>query len=335
MAKSWTGSPEYYIWPTFSSYYAKGCFFFYSFRGSLKLLLGILCIKFMSFLSLRFHCIFFHRSRTCLLSLYPPLRAEFQYLLLIVFNFAKTFIANYSSFHSILFSQCHQVLDHLIGRLGKDLHLGMWYYMSQRFVSTLLMVLSADNKSDHESYHHNADHAQSSSSAVTRREKSHISAESRALSLPQSSILDHQAQQEGSFASNRASFGGSSHDTSCISESDSNDSGARSHETFSQYPYSHWDYFSQDCVISSHYDTHLTIEEDPSERYLTYQQGAQYVATTPTTENGLQGSNNEVYTLQMYSPTTEMWTLQESRDERIRLGLPGSQTTAYVVFDCD
>ncbi|ESZ95538.1 hypothetical protein SBOR_4067 [Sclerotinia borealis F-4128] len=52
-----------------------------------------------------------------------------------------------------------------------------------------------------------------------------------------------------------------------------------------------------------------------------------------TTENGIRASDFEFQALENYSPTTEIWTLQESRDERIRLGLPGGQQTPMTSFD--
>ncbi|KAI9649550.1 hypothetical protein NHQ30_002130 [Ciborinia camelliae] len=195
---------------------------------------------------------------------------------------------------------------------------------------------STGNKSNQQTYHRDASRTQSRSSTSTRREGSQFSSrEVRAGPHAQSSISDQEPQQEESFASNKASFGGSSHDASYTSENDSTDLQTQSYELSSQHSYSHLDHFSYDGIMLSHYDNQLTIDEDPNEQPFTYQPGVQYVATESATENDLQASNTELHALQTYSPTTEMWSLQESRDERIRLGLPGGQQTPMTSFDCD
>ncbi|KAF7869643.1 hypothetical protein EAF04_004427 [Stromatinia cepivora] len=193
---------------------------------------------------------------------------------------------------------------------------------------------STDSKSDHQSHSRSA-RIQARSSVVRREGSRYRSTERGSSPHPQSPISDHQPQQEGSFASNRASFGGSSHEASFTLENESNELETQSHETSSQYSYSNLDYFSHGCMMLPHYDNQLTIEEDPDEQYYTYQPVFQQVATPSATENGIQAPNIEFHALQTYSPTTEMWTLQESRDERIRLGLRGGQETSSVIFDYD
>ncbi|KAJ8060586.1 hypothetical protein OCU04_010897 [Sclerotinia nivalis] len=194
---------------------------------------------------------------------------------------------------------------------------------------------STDSKFNYQSHSRNASRTHARSSVVRSEGPRYPSTECGSSPHPQSPISDHQSQQEGSFTSNRASFGSSSHDASFTSQNESNELETQSHETSSQYSYSHLDYFSHDCIMISHYDSQLTIEEDPDEQYYTYQPVAQHVATRLTTENGIQAPNIEFHALQTYSPATEMWTRQESRDERIRLGLPGGQQTASALFDCD
>ncbi|TGO88731.1 hypothetical protein BPOR_0144g00010 [Botrytis porri] len=186
---------------------------------------------------------------------------------------------------------------------------------------------STESESHHHHYHHNPDLSQSRNSVSPKKEGSpHSYTESPAGPHP---------QQEGSFASNVASFGGSSHDAGYMSENDLHELEAETHEPSSQYTCRHLGYFSHDCAMTSHYDNQLTIEEDPTEQYSSPQLESQRAAEISTTENDIQASSDEVYELQTYSPTTEMWTLHESRDERIRLGLPGGQEVPPNIFEDD
>ncbi|CAD6448662.1 faa69f4e-320e-4b87-80e4-958c28384ee7 [Sclerotinia trifoliorum] len=194
---------------------------------------------------------------------------------------------------------------------------------------------STDSKSSHRSHGRNASRTRARSSVVRREGPRYPQTERGSSPHPQSPVSDHQSQQEGSFASNRASFGGSSHDSRFISENESDELETQSHETSSQCSYSHLGYFSHDCMMISHYDSQLTIEEDPNEEYYSYQSVAQHVTRGLATENSIQAPNVEYHSLQAYSPATEMWTLQESRDERIRLGLPGRQQAPSAFFECD
>ncbi|TGO38685.1 hypothetical protein BHYA_0069g00040 [Botrytis hyacinthi] len=195
---------------------------------------------------------------------------------------------------------------------------------------------STENGSFHQYYYHNADLNRSRNSVGPKKEGSPQSCtESTADPHPQFSHSDHRSQQEESFVSNAASFGGSSHDTGYMPENDLYEVEAQTHEPSSQYACRHLDYFSHDCAIVSHYDNQLTIEEDPNEQYSPPQLELQRAAIIPTTENSIQAPSDEVHELQTYSPTTEMWTLYESRDERIRLGLPGGQEFRPNIFEYD
>ncbi|KAF7910483.1 uncharacterized protein EAE98_012015 [Botrytis deweyae] len=195
---------------------------------------------------------------------------------------------------------------------------------------------NTESKSHHQHYHHNADLSRFCNSVGPKKEGSpHPCTESPAGPHPQSTHFDHLPQQEDFFASNAASFGGSSHDAGYMSENDLHELEAQTHEPSSQYTCRHLGYFSHDCVMASHYDNQLTIEEDPNEQNSPPQSEIQRVTTNPTTENGIQVSSNEFEEMQTYSPTTEIWTLHESRDERIRLGLPGGQEIPSNIFYYD
>ncbi|QSZ34323.1 hypothetical protein DSL72_005914 [Monilinia vaccinii-corymbosi] len=195
-------------------------------------------------------------------------------------------------------------------------------------------ISSIGTNSDHQSSHSNSSHTQSRRYLITQREGTrHSSRELHTRPHSQTSISDHQTQSE-SFASNRASFGGSSHDASYTSENESTGLEAQSYEITSQLSFSHLDPFSYDGLGLSHYENHLTIEEDPKDQSFNDQPDVQYVETVPATENDIQISNNELYVLQTCSPAIEMWTLEESRDERIRLGLPSGQETSMASFGC-
>ncbi|TGO20762.1 hypothetical protein BPAE_0267g00020 [Botrytis paeoniae] len=195
---------------------------------------------------------------------------------------------------------------------------------------------STESKFLHQHYHHNADLSQSRISVGPKKEGSpHSYTESPASYHSQSTHSDHRPQQEESFASNVASFGGSSHDAGYMSENDLHELEAQAQEPSSQYTCHHLGYFSHDCAMVSHYDNQLTIEKDPNEHYSPPQLEIQRATTISTTENGIQVSNNEFKEMQTYSPTTEMWTLHESRDERIRLGLPGGQDLPSNIFYYD
>ncbi|KAF7947606.1 hypothetical protein EAE96_008688 [Botrytis aclada] len=195
---------------------------------------------------------------------------------------------------------------------------------------------STGNKSLRQHNHRNADLSRSRNSVGPKKEGSPRSCtEAPAGHHPQFSYSDHRPQQEEPFASNAASFGGSSHDAGYMSENDLQELEAQTHEPSSQYTCHHLGYFSHDCAMVSHYDNQLTIEEDPNEHYSPPQQEIQHVTTISTTDNDMQAPSDEVYELQTYSPTTEMWTLHESRDERIRLGLPGGQEVHPNLFNYD
>lgn len=201
-----------------------------------------------------------------------------------------------------------------------------------------LTFTSTSNKSDQQSYHSDSNSNKSRRSPATREEITLLrlsSGEACASLHLQLSASDYQSQESESFTSNRASFGGSSHLASHASENDSTESEAQDYHLTSQYHDSHLSHYSYDDMTLSNYDNQLTIEGDSNEQYFTNQPGVHYAATAPATENGFQASNNNVYALQTYSPATEMWTLQESRDERIRLGLPGGQETSLLDFDYD
>lgn len=194
---------------------------------------------------------------------------------------------------------------------------------------------STDGNSSHQSHGRNASRTRARSSVVRREEPRYASTELGSSPHPQSPVSDHQSQEEGSFVSNRASFGGSIHDSSFTSENESDELETQSHENSSQYSYSHLGYFSHDYMMISHYDSQLAIEEDPNEEYYSYQPVAHNVTRGLATENSVQAPNIEYHSAQAYSPATEMWTLQESRDERIRLGLPGRQQAPSAFFECD
>ncbi|KAF7945768.1 uncharacterized protein EAE97_004806 [Botrytis byssoidea] len=195
---------------------------------------------------------------------------------------------------------------------------------------------STENESLHQYDHQNADHNRSRNFAGPKKEESPQSCtQSTAGPHPQFSHSDHRSQQEESFVSNAASFGGSSHNTGYMSENNSHELEAQTHEPNSQYTYCHLDYFSHDRAMVSHYDNHLAIEEDPNEQYSPLQLESQLATTISTTENGIQAASDEIQKVQKYSPTTEMWALHESRDERIRLGLPGGQEFRPDIFGYD
>ncbi|KAF5872380.1 uncharacterized protein Bfra_005739 [Botrytis fragariae] len=195
---------------------------------------------------------------------------------------------------------------------------------------------STESRSLHQQYHHNTDLSRSRNSVGPKEEGCpHSCTASPASYHSQSTHSDHRPQQEESFASNVASFGGSSHDAGYMSENDLHELEAQAHEPSSQYTCRHLGYFSHDCAMASHYDNQLTIEEDPNEQYSPPQLEIQCAKTISTAENGVQVSNNEFAEMQTYSPTTEMWTLHESRDERIRLGLPGGQEFPSYLFYYD
>ncbi|TGO56320.1 hypothetical protein BCON_0079g00140 [Botryotinia convoluta] len=194
---------------------------------------------------------------------------------------------------------------------------------------------STESKSHHQYYHHNTDLSRSRNSVGPKKEGSpHSCTESPAGHHPQFTPSDHRPQQEESFASNIASFGGSSHDVGYMPENDLHELEAQAHEPSSQYTCRHLGYFSHDCAMVSHYDNQLTIEDDPNEYYSPPQLEIQR-ETIISTEDGVQVSNNGFEEMQTYSPTTEMWTLHESRDERIRLGLPGGQELPSDIFYYD
>ncbi|THV44848.1 hypothetical protein BGAL_0568g00030 [Botrytis galanthina] len=195
---------------------------------------------------------------------------------------------------------------------------------------------STENEPLHQYYYQNADLNRPRNSVGPKKEGSPQSCtESAASSHPQFPPSDHRPQQEESFASNAASFGGSSHDAGYMSENGLHELEAQTHEPSSQYTCRHLDYFSHNCAMVSHYDNQLTIEEDPNEQYSPFQLESQLATTISTTENGIQAPSDEFHEVQTYSPTTEMWTLHESRDERIRLGLPGGQEFCPDIFGYD
>lgn len=204
----------------------------------------------------------------------------------------------------------------------------------QHFVAILLTFTSIGRNYDHHSYHSDSSHTQPRRPAVTRREETHHSSReflSRVHS--QRSTSDHQPQESEYFTSDRASYSGSRHSVSYTSENGSTQLEDQSQEITSQSFYFHLEHIPYNGLRLPHYEKYITIEEDPKDEPFTNSPVVQYATKMPATENGIQASSNEQYLLQTYSPTTEIWARQESRDERIRLGLPGGQETTMSSFD--